>query len=212
MGDFDGHKLQSLTKDGLKFSDEDEAVQNKRNKAYRKSFQPLTKYMKELLRGKVAKIAVSQRVEESPSVIVTSQYGHSANMERIIRAQTFSNPEQYNQMKAMKTLELNPRHPIIIELNKLIKSDPTSDSTRDLAFLVYDTALLASGFHHDDAESFATRMHRTIASSLNLNSMDLVPEVAFDEEEDEDDASSAPAVPTMQEEEENLDDGAHDEF
>jgi heat shock protein beta len=90
MGEFDGHKLQSLTKEGAKFGDEDEELLKKRAKAYKESFKPLTKYLKDLFAGKINKVTISQRVEKSPSVIVTSQYGHSANMERIMRAQTFS--------------------------------------------------------------------------------------------------------------------------
>lgn len=193
MGEFDGHKLQSLTKEGAKFGDEDEEVQKKRAKAYKESFKPLTKYLKDLFAGKVAKVTVSQRVEKTPSVIVTSQYGNSANMERIMRAQTFSNAENLKSMVASKTLELNPRHPIIVELKNRVQSDPDSQSTKDLAFLLYDTALLASGFNQEDVESYSERMYRTIAGSLNVKSMDLLDEIEVpaDEEEDEDSASKS---------------------
>jgi heat shock protein beta len=194
LGDFDGHKLQSLTKEGLKFGDEDEDTLKKRTKAYRDSFKPLTKFMKEMLSGKVAKVIVSQRVEQSPAVIVTSQYGHTANMERILRAQTFANPEALKTMMASKTLELNPRHPIIVELNKKVQEDADSESTRNLAHLVFDTALMTSGFSHDDVDSFAIRMHQVLASSLNVKSMDLVEEIAVEQDEEEEevdiDASS----------------------
>jgi len=185
LGDFDGHKLQSLTKEGLKFGDEDEDTLKKRTKAYRDSFKPLTKFMKEMLSGKVAKVIVSQRVEQSPAVIVTSQYGHTANMERIMRAQTFANPEALKSMMASKTLELNPRHPIIVELNKKVQEDADSEATRNLAHLVFDTALMTSGFAHDDVDSFALRMQQVLASSLNVKSMDLVEEIAVEQEEEE---------------------------
>jgi heat shock protein beta len=185
LGDFDGHKLQSLTKEGLKFGDEDEDTLKKRAKTYRDTFKPLTKYMKELLSGKVAKVVISQRVEQSPAVIVTSQYGHTANMERIMRAQTFANPEALKSMLASKTLELNPRHPIIVELNNKVQADAENDATRNLAHLVFDTALLSSGFVHDDVDSFATRMQQVLAASLNVKSMELVEELADDEEKEE---------------------------
>ena len=185
LGDFDGNKIQSLTKEGLKFGDEDEDVLKKRTKAYREMFKPLTKYLKELLQGKVAKVTVSQRVEKSPCVIVTSQYGHTANMERIMRAQTLSNPEMIKSMAASKTLELNPRHPIIVELNNRVKSAPDADSTRNMANLVYDAALLVSGFAHDDVESFSTRLYTSLADNLDVSSMDLVEEVSVEEEEEE---------------------------
>eukprot|EP01038_Epipyxis_sp_PR26KG_P009469 gene9469-12757_t len=194
LGDFDGTRIQSLTKEGVKFGDEDEDLLKKRLKAYREDFKPLTKYLKELYAGKVSKVTVSNRIEKSPSVIVTSQYGHTANMERIMRAQTFANPEQYKQMMAQKTLEINPRHPIVVELLKLAQEKPKEQSTKDLANLLFDTALLTSGFSHDDVDDFAGRMYRTLGSSLNLKSLDLLEEKAFDEEE-EDDASDEEATP-----------------
>lgn len=203
LGDFDGSKLQALTKEGLKFGDEDADVLKQRIKAYRENFKPLTKFLKDLLAGKVAKVTVSQRVEKSPSVIVTAQYGHTANMERIMRAQTLSNPEMLKAMQAAKTLELNPRHPIIIELNNLVKSQPDSDSTKNLAYLVYDAALLASGFQHEDVDSFTDRMYNSIAKNLDLPSLELAAELEVAEEEEE-------------EEETDLDSSAsensHDEF
>lgn len=187
LGDFDGNKLQSLTKEGLKFGDEDEDALKKRIKAYREMYKPLTKYLKELLQGKVAKVTVSQRVEKSPCVIVTSQYGHTANMERIMRAQTLSNPEMIKSMAASKTLELNPRHPIISELNRKVKAEPDSEHTKILANLVYDAALLVSGFAHDDVESFSNRLYRSLADNLQVESMDLVEEITIEEEEEEED-------------------------
>lgn len=185
LGDYDGHRLQSLTKEGLKFGDEDEDTLKKRTKAYREAFKPLTKFMKELLTGKVAKVTVSQRVEKSPSVIVTSQYGHTANMERIMRAQTFANPEMLKSMVAAKTLELNPRHPLVIELNKRVQSDPNNEMTRNLAHLIFDTALLASGFAHDEVDSFADRMYSVLGSELKVKSLELEEELQFEEEEEE---------------------------
>lgn len=205
LGDFDGHKLQSLTKEGLKYGDEDEEAQKKRLKLYKQNFKPLTKFMKDLFAGKVSKVTVSQRVETSPSVIVTSQFGHSANMERIVRAQTFANPDAYKMMMAAKTLELNPRHPIIVKLNELVQKEPEAETTKDLAYIVYDTALLTSGFLHDDTEDFAARMNRVLAQSLKVPSMVLEEEVAIEEEEEEEEG-----------EETNLDgqdqDAGHDEF
>ena len=145
----------------------------------------MTKYLKDLFAGKISKVTISQRVEKSPSVIVTSQYGHTANMERIMRAQTFTNTEQVRSMAATKTLELNPRHPIVIELNRLVGEAPNDDATKDLAYLLYDTALLTSGFSQDDPEAFADRMYRTIANSMNLKSLALADEVEVPAEEEE---------------------------
>ena len=102
-----------------------------------------------------------------------------------MRAQTFSNGENIKTMSAAKTLELNPRHPIVVGLKDLIANDPESQVTQDLAHLLYDTALLSSGFSQEDPEEYANRMHRTIASQLKIDSMDLVEEIEFEEEEEE---------------------------
>jgi len=204
MSEFDGHKLQSLTKEGAKFGDEDEDVVKKRVKAYKEAFKPLVKYLKELFAGKVSKVVVSQRVDKSPSIIVTSQYGNSANMERIMRAQTFYNNDQLKNMAASRTLEINPRHPIIIELKNKVATEPDEQATKDLAHLLYDTALLTSGFLQEDVESYAERMYRTIAKGLDVASLDLAPEIEVAEEEEEEvkEASSSSAG----------EEAGHDEF
>ena len=185
LADFDGYKLQSVTKEGLKYADEDEGTMKKRAKTYKETFKPLIKYMKELFSGKVQKVTVSQRVEKTPGVIVTSQFGNSANLERIMRSQTFASQENIKAMAASRTLELNPRHPIVVELNSLIQDSPDEQTTKDIAFLIYDTALLASGFMHDDPDSFAERMYRTLGANLNLKSLDLAEEIAVEEEAEE---------------------------
>ena len=209
MGEFDGHKLQSLTKEGLKFADEDEEVAKKRTKAYKENFKPLTKYMKDLFAGKVNRVTVSQRVEKSPSVIVTSQYGHTANMERLMRAQTFTDAEQVRSMAAQRTLELNPRHPIVVELNRLVTENSSDDYVKDLAFLLYDTALLASGFAQDDTDGFSDRMYRTMAASLNIKSLKLVEELEIDEEEEEEEVKLEDKKEAAASSEEDI---GHDEF
>lgn len=193
LGDFDGHKLQSLTKEGVKFSDEDEDMAKKRAKVYKETFKPLTTFFKDTLGSKISKVVVSERAVNEPAIIVASQYGQSANMERIMRAQTFADTSKVNQMMSSRTLELNPRHPIISKLNAAIsEGGEEEESNKDLAWLIHDTALTSSGFLQDDAESFAERMYRTIAGSLNVQSMELEPEIEVPEEEEEaEDDSSA---------------------
>merc|ERR1712017_45217 len=162
--EFDGKKLQSVTKEGLKFGDEDEALEAKRTKLYKETFKPLTDYLKELYGDAVVKVSISKRVETAPTIIVTSLYGNSANMERIMRAQAFSEKQSMGMMMSQKTMELNPRHPIINELLTKVKDEKTDD------------------------DAFAQRALKIIQSGLALESSDLLPEmeVPEDEEEDED--------------------------
>ena len=187
LGEFDGYKLQSLTKEGIKFGDEDESTIKKRTKAYREMFKPLTKYLKDLFTGKISKVAVSQRVERSPCVIVTSQYGHTANMERIMRAQTFNTQEGLKNMQASRTLEINPRHPLILKLLDLVQTAPQEEITKDTAYLLYDTALVTSGFIQNEPESYSERMYRTLAKSLDVDSLELKDEIEVEADVEEGD-------------------------
>jgi heat shock protein beta len=124
-------------------------------------------------------------------------------MERIMRAQTFANAEGQKAMAATRSLELNPRHPIIIELKNKVVSNPDDESTKDLGFLLYSTALLSSGFPEDDLESYSERMYRTIGSSLNVKSMDLEDEIEVSDDDDDEEVSEE-GMPTSAE--------GHDEF
>jgi len=187
LADYDGNKLQSLSKEGVKFGDEDEDMAKKRAKIYKESFKPLTKFFKDLLGSKISKVTVSERVVDSPAIIVASQYGQSANMERIMRAQTFADSNKVNQMVSSRNLELNPRHPIISKLNAAVSEEggDEEETNKDLAWLIHDTALTSSGFIQDDTDAYATRMYRTIANSLSVDSMELEPEIEVPEEEEE---------------------------
>merc|ERR1712188_98118 len=188
--EFDGKKLQSVTKEGLKFGDEDEALEAKRSKLYKETFKPLTDYLKELYGDAVVKVSISKRVETTPTIIVTSQYGNSANMERIMRAQAFSEKQSMGMMMSQKTMELNPRHPIVNELLTKVKDEKTDEDTENLAWLLLDNALMQSGFQPADVDAFAQRALKIIQSGLALESSDLLPEMEVpddpEEEEDED--------------------------
>lgn len=107
-------------------------------------------------------------------------------MERIMRSQAFSDPSRAQYMNSQKTMEINPRHPIIAELNRQVEQSPESEETADTAWLLYDTALLQSGFAQDDVDAFALRMYRTMRGALKLESLELEPEVDVPEEEEED--------------------------
>ena len=183
--EFDGKKLQSVTKEGLKFGDEDEALEAKRTKLYKETFKPLTDYLKDLYADAVVKVSISKRVETTPTIIVTSQYGNSANMERIMRAQAFSEKQSMGMMMSQKTMELNPRHPIINELLQKVKDEQTNEDTENLAWLLLDNALMQSGFQPADVDAFAKRALKIIQSGLALESSELLPELEVPEDEEE---------------------------
>merc|ERR1719261_1400538 len=183
LTEFDGKKLQSVTKEGLKFGDEEE-VDSKRADLYKEQFKPLTKWLKDLYSETVEKIAVSSRLQDTPCIFVTSQYGYSANMERIMQSQAFADNKRTSYLVSKKTLEINPRHPIMIELKKRAEESPDNDDTKDLALLIYDTALLNSGFQMEDAAGFASRMYKLFKAGLSLESLELAPEIEIPDDDD----------------------------
>ena len=192
--EFDGKKLQSVTKEGLKFGDEDEALEAKRTKLYKETFKPLTDYLKELYGDAVVKVSISKRVETTPTIIVTSQYGNSANMERIMRAQAFSEKQAMGQMSSQKTMEINPRHPIIAKLKELVAAEKDDEYTSDLSWLLLDNALMQSGFEASDVAAFSERALRILKSGLAVESMDLLPEIEVPDEPEEEEEEEEDAV------------------
>jgi molecular chaperone HtpG len=157
LKEFDGKKLKSVTKEGLDIEDEDEKKKLEELKA---EFEPLTKLMKEVLGDKVEKVIISSRMADSPCVLTTSEYGWSANMERIMKAQALRDNSMTSYMVSKKTMEVNPKHSIMTELRKKAAADKSDKTVKDLIWLLFDTSLLTSGFNLDEPTQFAGRIHQ----------------------------------------------------
>merc|ERR1711912_94852 len=169
LKEFDGEKLKSVTKEGLDLEDEDEKKTLEEQKA---EYESLCKLIKEVLADKVEKVIVSNRVSESPCVLVTSEYGWSANMERIMKAQALRDNSMTSYMVSKKTMELNPLHPIMKELKAKAAADKSDKTVKDLVWLLFDTSLLTSGFNLDEPTQFAGRIHRMIKLGLSIDEDD----------------------------------------
>merc|ERR1711871_159787 len=202
LTEFDGKKLQAVTKEGLSFGDVDEKVVEKREKIYKEQLKPVTDGLAKVLGSKVEKVVISTRVVQSPAVLVTSKYGYSANMERIMKSQAFADQKQAAYMMSKKTMEVNPRHPIVTELNKLLKDNADSEDAKDLGNLLFDTALINSGFQMEKTDEFASRMYRMMQTNLKLDSLDLADEVEVPEDEPEKATDEGDADEGEEEEEE----------
>lgn len=167
LKEFDGHKIRNCSKEGLELDETEE--EKRRREEQKASYEGLCKLMKEVLGDKVEKVQIGHRLTESPCALVTSEYGWSANMERIMKAQALRDPTTSSYMVSKKTMEINPDHPIISELKRKSEQDRSDKTVKDLIWLLFDTALLASGFTLDEPSSFASRIHRMIKLGLSID-------------------------------------------
>ncbi|CAK9180760.1 unnamed protein product [Ilex paraguariensis] len=167
LKEYDGKKLVSATKEGLTIEDESEEEKQKKEEK-KKSFENLCKVIKDILGDRVEKVVVSDRLADSPCCLVTGEYGWTANMERIMKAQTLRDNTMASYMSSKKTMEINPDDPIMGELRKRAEADKNDKSVRDLVLLLYETALLTSGFSLDDPNTFAARIHRMLKLGLGI--------------------------------------------
>merc|ERR1719461_1009523 len=194
LKDYQGKTLMCATKEGLDLGlTEEEKKAKEEEKA---SFETLCKKVKDILGSKVEKVVISDRMVGSPCSLVTGEYGWSANMERIMRAQALRDSTMSSYMVAKKTMELNPSHNIVKALKTKFDANSSDKSAKDLVFLLYETALLTSGFTLDDPASFSSRIHKLIRLGLSIEDDD------SDDDDDDDDADDAEKdVPQLENEE-----------
>merc|ERR1711871_956725 len=170
LKEYDDKKLICATKEGLKMEEtEDEKKAFEEEKA---KTEGLCKLMKEVLDDKVEKVQVSNRIVDSPCVLVTGEYGWTANMERIMKAQALRDSSMQGYMSSKKTMEVKPNHAIIKNLREKAEAGQSDKTVKDLIWLLYDTSLLTSGFSLDEPTTFANRIHRLIKLGLSIDDDD----------------------------------------
>eukprot|EP01018_Ginkgo_biloba_P012003 Gb_39845 [translate_table: standard] len=172
--DYEDKKFQNVSKEGLKLG------KDSKNKEIKDSFKELTNWWKDILTNEnVDSVKISNRLDNTPGVVVTSKYGWSANMERIMQSQTLTDANKQNYMRGKRVLEINPRHPIIKELRERVVQDPEDENVKQTARLIYQTALMESGFLFNDPKEFASSIYSAIKTTLNVS-----PDATIDEEDD----------------------------
>ena len=166
LKEFDGKKLVCVTKEGLNFEENEETKKDWQHCV--ELFKPLTEKIKSILGDKVEKVVLSQRVVDSPCVLVTGEFGWSANMERIMKAQALRDSNMTSYMMSKKTMEINPHH-IIIKALKDRLDDENNSSLKDLVNLIFESSLIASGFNIEEPATFVNRINKMIQLGLSLD-------------------------------------------
>jgi len=220
LPEFDGKKFQNVAKEGLKLEESEAAKQRKDN--LKTEYEPLLAWLKdEALSGKIEKAVLSDRLTTSPCALVASQYGWDANMERIMKAQAYqksqdTSREYYSGQK--KTLEMNPRHPLIKKLKEKVEADKDAQTTKDLAMVLFEASTLRSGYSLSDTADFASRIERMLRLSMDVDLEEPIEEDPEDAEVAEDEADEADEEVDAEEEEIEADSeepseaGDHDEL
>merc|ERR1712046_546664 len=182
LTEFKGFQFMGANKENLKFDDDED--EEKKLKKLTETHKKLTDWLKETLGSKVEKAVVSNRLLETPAIIVSSQYGWSTNMERIMKAQTMGNNDRASAMVSQKTLETNPAHPIIRELKSRVEADSKDQEAKDIASTLFDVALVGTGLTPADPSDFAARLQVLMRLGLGVSKDAAIeePEVEIEEE------------------------------
>merc|ERR1712013_488687 len=194
LADYEGKKFVSIQKADVKLDEtEEEKKKFSRVKDY---FKPLTDWWKESLtefteKGamkdagvKIERVDVSKRLTESPVVVVTSQFGYSAQQERVMKAQAFQNKDQIGMMSGRKTLEINPNHPVVVDLLSKVKADKEDKAAVDTAQVLFQTALIESGYEIADPSALVGRVYRLMSKELGVDPDAPLKEIEVPEDEE----------------------------
>lgn len=204
LPDYEGSQFMSVAKDNFRFGDKDEKEEKEKATSLKKQYKPLTRFLKKKLGDKVSKVKLSTRLSDTPCVLSSEQWGYSARMEIIMKAQAFADPESFQYMAPKsKIMEINPGHPLIKKMLDLVKTVDKDDEesieqrkATDLGHLVYDTALISSGYLMTDNTNYALRMNRWLAESVGVDPDARVEEVVPEAEEEETKDSGKPQEET----------------
>merc|ERR1719443_1971617 len=186
LTEFEGKRLINASREGLKLEEGDK--EKRREDKYKEIFKPLLDYAKELLGKKVEKVQISKHLVNSPVVVLSADYGWTAQMEKVMKSQAFADQSKFEFMKSKRMFEINPRHPIIIELNNRIKENVDDSQVKDQVMSLYLAGVVSAGYSltPEDAQDFADRVKNLVTVSLGVEpDAALAPELEVAEEEAE---------------------------
>merc|ERR1711977_417418 len=194
LADYEGKKFVSIQKADVKLDETEE--EKKKFSKLKDMYKPLTDWWKEKLTDltekgamkeagvKIEKVELSKRLTDSPVVVVTSQFGYSAQQEKIMKAQAFQNKDQIGMMSGRKTLEINPNHPVVADLLTKVKADKSDGAAQDTAQVLFQTALIESGYDIADPSALVNRVYRLMSKELGVDPDAPLKEVEVPEEEE----------------------------
>merc|ERR1712232_422194 len=195
LADYEGKKFVSIQKADVKLDETEE--EKKRFTKLKDMYKPLTDWWKEKLTDltekgamkdagvKIEAVSLSKRLTDSPVVVVTSQFGYSAQQEKIMKAQAFQNKDQISMMSGRKTLEINANHPVVVDLLSKVKEDKENAAALDTARVLFQTALIESGYEIADPSALVNRVYRLMSKELGVDPDAPIKEVEVPEEEEE---------------------------
>jgi len=203
LADYEGKKFVSIQKADVKLDETEE--EKKRFSKLKDMYKPLTDWWKEKLTDltekgamkdagvKIEAVSLSKRLTDSPVVVVTSQFGYSAQQEKIMKAQAFQNKDQISMMSGRKTLEINPNHPVVVDLLSKVKDDKEHSAALDTAQVLFQTALIESGYEIADPSALVSRVYRLMSKELGVDPDAPQKEVEVPEEDEEEEAEEEEA-------------------
>merc|ERR1719214_469702 len=186
LTEFEGKRLINASREGLKLDEGEKEA--KREEMYKEMFKPLLDYCKETLGKKVEKVSISKHLVNSPVVVLSADYGWTAQMEKVMKSQAFADQSKFEFMKSKRMFEINPRHPLIIELNNRIKENVDDSQVKDQVMSLYLAGVVSAGYSltPEDAMDFSERVGRMVTSSLGVaDDAELAPELEIPDEEPE---------------------------
>jgi len=189
LTEFEGKRLINAAREGLKLDEDDR--EKKLMDHYKTQFMPLINFIRDTLGGKVDKVSISKHLVSSPALVTTADYGWTAQMEKVMKAQAFADNQRYEFMKAKRNFEINPRHPLIVELNKKVEADSEDAQAADMLTSLYMSSVLQAGYQlsPEDVSDFAARVASVVTSGLGVDpKAGLVPEPELPDEPEEEEA------------------------
>merc|ERR1712070_1208359 len=192
LTEFEGKRLINASREGLKLEEGD--IEKKREEQYKEMFKPLIDFTKEALGKKVEKVAISKHLVQSPVVVLSADYGWTAQMEKVMKSQAFADQSKFEFMKSKRMFEINPRHPMIVELNARIKESNADETTKDMIMSLYLSAVVAAGYQlmPEDAQDFSERVSRMVTAGLGVEAdAELAPELEVADEGENDESEEA---------------------